>query len=495
MDKSALQTKLKEVGDKVAGYASKETLTEAEIKDWESSLGVAETIKKQIEMLDKTNEFNAWAKAPAGGGLPAAGGQPGPQQTASQKGIVIAPRAIYGSVKNFKAEHVRTVQGESIHLTAEDKAYRFGMWFLGSVIGREQQLAGNPLIQKAQSYCRDNGLELKWFVDQQANVTIGLKAMSESVNTAGGFLVPPEFGNDMIVLREQYGVFRRNAKIVPMASDVRSDPRRRGGLTAYFVGENTLITESDKQWDRVQLIAKKLAVLTKMSTELNEDAIINLGDDLAGEIAYAFALMEDTCGFLGDGTSGYGGIVGLANSFLTLSATISQIAGLIVAANQTGGNGYGAITLNNFLAVQGRLPQYAAAKPGCKWICHRSFFYNTMLALALAAGGVTEAEILAAGNAQPYFLGHPVEFAQIMPSQFATSQICAYFGNLPLGVSFGDRRMTTIALSEHLNFDSDELAIRGTERFDINVHDVGNASGTASLQVAGPVVALITGAA
>ena len=54
--------------------------------------------------------------------------------------------------------------------------------------------------------------------------------------------------------------------------------------------------------------------------------------------------------------------------------------------------------------------------------------------------------------------------------------------------------MSTIALSEHAGFANDEMWIRGTERFDINVHDVGNASGTAGLRQAGPVVALITGA-
>jgi hypothetical protein len=41
-----------------------------------------------------------------------------------------------------------------------------------------------------------------------------------------------------------------------------------------------------------------------------EDAIISIADDLAEEIVYAFSLKEDQCGFIGDGTSTYGGIVG-----------------------------------------------------------------------------------------------------------------------------------------------------------------------------------------
>jgi HK97 family phage major capsid protein len=81
-----------------------------------------------------------------------------------------------------------------------------------------------------------------------------------------------------------------------------------------------------------------------------------------------------------------------------------------------------------------------------------------------------------------------------MPSVEANSQVAALLGDLSLAALFGDRRMTTIAMSEHANFANDEWAIRGTERYDINVHDVGNADATAANRVAGPMVGLITAA-
>ena len=64
--------------------------------------------------------------------------------------------------------------------------------------------------------------------------------------------------------------------------------------------------------------------------------------------------------------------------------------------------------------------------------------------------------------------------------------IIAVFGDLTQAASFGDRRQTTIQISDSaLNaFEQDELAIRGTERFDINIHDIGDSSN------AGPVVGL-----
>jgi hypothetical protein len=48
---------------------------------------------------------------------------------------------------------------------------------------------------------------------------------------------------------------------------------------------------------------------------------------------------------------------------------------------------------------------------------------------------------------------------------------------------FGDRRQTTISISDQRYWDADQVGIRGTERFDINNHDVGDGTN------AGPVVA------
>ncbi len=64
----------------------------------------------------------------------------------------------------------------------------------------------------------------------------------------------------------------------------------------------------------MSLVAKKFGALTKYSRELAEDAVVNLGDYIAGEVAYAFANKEDDAGFNGDGTSSFNGIVGLKNS-------------------------------------------------------------------------------------------------------------------------------------------------------------------------------------
>jgi HK97 family phage major capsid protein len=185
---------------------------------------------------------------------------------------------------------------------AEKNAFRSGQWLAATMFGNE----------KAAQYCRDNGIGVQ-------------KAQAEGVNTAGGFLVEGEMEKTIIDLREEYGTFRSFATVRPMASDTQSQPRRTGGLTAYWVAEAAAATESQKSWDNVSLVAKKLMCYSLLSTELSEDAFINVADDLANEMAYAFAVAEDAAGWNGDGTSTYGGIRGVRTKIIDGTHTASAI--------------------------------------------------------------------------------------------------------------------------------------------------------------------------
>jgi HK97 family phage major capsid protein len=335
------------------------------------------------------------------------------------------------------------------------KAYRLGMWFLGAVCG--------------------NAKAAQWIADR------GIKDHLESNNALGGYLVPEEFAGEIINLVEQYGVFRANARVVSMSSDTRVQPKRSAGITAYFIGEGSSITASDNTFDNVRLTAKKLAVYTRLSNELNEDAAVDLGAWVAQECARAFAQKEDECGFVGDGTSTYGGIVGATEALKAISGTVTQIKGLQVGT----GNLYSELVLADFNGVVGRLPQFADTA-NAAWYVSRTVYHNVMRKLADAASGNTN-ETLAMGiNREPIFMGYPVRIAQAMPSVEANSQVCALLGDLSQGALFGDRRGIGVSISEHDAFQADELALRAVSRFDINAFGVGDTS------AAGPIVGLIT---
>jgi len=276
-----------------------------------------------------------------------------------------------------------------------------------------------------------------------------------------------------------------------MSSDVRSDPRWVSGLTAYFVSEGGAGTTSSGTRDRIQLTAKDLMVLSTMSNNLSADAAIDIGDQLAGDIAYAFANKEDECAFNGDGSSTYGGIVGVRSKLQDVDGAGTDSAGLVTQAT---GSTWGAIVLADFNSVIGTLPQYADTS-NAVWVCHKTFYETVMSKLALAAGGVTAAEISSGGDRRPRpsFLGYPVEFSQVFPSTTAVTTVSCTLGDHSLGARFGDRQQESIMFSEHATvnsssvFERNDIAVRGTERFDINVHDAGDASN------AGPIVGLETG--
>jgi HK97 family phage major capsid protein len=341
------------------------------------------------------------------------------------------------------------------------KAYRLGMWFLGAVCG--------------------NAKAANWIAER------GIKDHIESNNSLGGFLVPEEFAPDIINLVEQYGVFRANSRVVSMSSDTRVQPRRTSGITAYFVGEGASITSSDNSWDQVRLTAKKLAVYTRISSELNEDSAVDLGAWVANEIARAFAQKEDECGFTGTGTSTFGGIVGMQSALIGVDTTPSLIRGLEIATGTGYASSWGSITLTMLRGVVARLPQYADT-PNAAWYCSRAFYHNVMAKLADSGGGNTNETIATGGPREPLFQGYPVRIAQALPKTSAVDQIPVFLADLSQGTLFGDRRGIGVSLSEHDAFQVDELALRAVERFDINVHGVGDAS------EAGPIVGLRTAA-
>jgi len=352
----------------------------------------------------------------------------------------------------IQRRHIKGFDGPD----ANYRAYRAGQWVLAALFGRED----------SRQWCKDNGVELR--------------ALSSNNNYLGGYAVVPEFSTAIIDLREQYGVFRRESRVVPMNSDTLLIPRRDGGLTAYFVSENSQITDSDKAWSQVQLTAKKLGTLTRWPSELNDDAVINIAADLASEIAWAFALREDQCGFLGDGTSTYGGVFGVVPKIDDGTHTAS------IATADVGDTSFASLDLDDFHRAVGVLPLYARAN--AKWYISSAGFSASMERLAYAAGGNTKSEI--AGGSTLSFLGYPVVLSQVLNSTLTTqtSTVLALFGDLRLATTFGDRSGVMVETSRDRYFEFDQLAIRGIERFDVIANDLGTNS------VAGPMVAVKTAA-
>ena len=313
-------------------------------------------------------------------------------------------------------------------------------------------LAGN---EPARSWCRDHLPE-------------ECRALSAANFGAGGALVPAGMSANIIRLVEQYGVAAADCEIVPMAAETLSWPRRTGGVTLYAVGESGSITESTPTFDGIGLTARKWAALVKYPTELEESAVINIGDFLTNECAWAWAKKLDDCVFLGDGTSTYHGIKGIKNAL----ADGSEVTAI------TGNTAFSTLDLADFESMTGKLATWAEVSGRAKWYISKPGWAASMMRLADAAGGNTVNNI-ADGASRAMFLGYPVRWVPSMNSTLTaqtSTEGLAYLGDLMGGVVIGMRREIRMAVARERYIEYDQVGFFTTVRFDVNVHDVGGTS-------------------
>lgn len=357
-------------------------------------------------------------------------------ETTGAKGLVPATAKRHGKLKAFSNDF---------------DAYASGQFLRATVTKNET----------AAQWCREHGI---------------MNAHSTTTNSAGGYLVPEGFENAIINLREEYGIFRQNARVYPMTEPTVYVPRRQTGFTAYYVGENSAGTESDASFSQVKLDAKKLMILTRMSQELSDDAIIQLADFVAQEMAYSFAVQEDQAGFLGDGTSTYGGIVGLSNALAAGS--------IVTAANND--DTFAELEEAFFTEAVGKLARFPGIQP--RWYVHNAFFWNAMVRLLMAKGGnnISDSQ---SGPTGLNFLGYPVVLVNALPSALTAlpSTIVGFFGDLGMTATMGSRSGISIVTDSSRYFEYDQIAVRCTQRYDIVVHELGTST------IAGPMVALKMG--
>jgi HK97 family phage major capsid protein len=463
MNREALKKKAGEIQSKMqAMLDGNQGFTAEQQKEFDTLAGALCNVEQSLKNLDAMDEAKAKAEAIQNKPLPSSG-NPFKKDLAQanpldNKPVVIPAQAKWwsGRLNSFKGPD------------ADVRAYKAGMWLAAALCHS----------QSAKKWCEDHGIPITWDNLHQ-----------EGVNTQGGYLVYPEFETDIIRLVEEFGLARKALRVVPMMSDTKSRPRRTGGATAYFVGEGDAITSYTGSWDNVKLIAKKLAAITTASNELTSDAIVSIADEATREIALAFAEKEDLCAFQGDGTSTYGGMFGVVQRLSALNG-VDDGGGLVLANS----NAYSEVVNGDFDRMIGRIPNYPGIRP--EWYISKPAWAATMQPLLSAAGGNTMID-LAGPQPRTMFKGYPVNWTSgtsVLPVSAANSSIFCLFGDLRMAGDFGDRAGMTIATSTEATvgsvsmFDTDSFAIRGIERFDINIHDVGTAT------AAGPVVGLILAA-
>lgn len=428
-----------------------------------ASMGGPEVARELIKDANATIEtFKSRMFEKMRGGKPTAtGAQPG-GQPAQPYGSGPSVRYTYSALKAFRD----LTCDDGTVMKAEEAAYRSGMWLAAALHKKDW----------AVRWCRDHAMPFVYRNDSGEIVQAPWgenayirAAANENVLSQGGALVPVEMEASIIMLRDTYGAMRRLARTRPMASDTLKIPRRKGGLTAYFFQDDdgVGITESSKLWDNVTLSTKKLGVLAKASRDLVEDAVISVIDDLAQESAYAFAVKEDNCYFVGDGTSTYGGMQGINNKF-EATAYSSR------TALTTGHDTFAEVDNADLTSVMGGVSQYAAIGP--KFVCSNLALNLVFNRLKAVAGG-NRVDTLGMPVA-PDYLGYEIITSEAMPKVTTTLQnkVMFLFGRFDLASSVGSRRGIEMQTLVERYAELGQVGLIVTERFDINIHDLGDTS-------------------
>ena len=174
-----------------------------------------------------------------------------------------------------------------------------------------------------------------------------------------------------------------------------------------------------------------------------------------------------------------GGITGLRSIF---NAGVGSLAGAVDAAS--GHDTMAELDATDLAAVQGKLPQYVYDRGRPAWFCSQTMWANVFERLIGASGGVTKDQ--ASGRTIREYNGYPVYITASMLAPAATTTDASdvamiLFGDLNMSVTMGDRRGMTVSRSTEYKFAEDQIAIKGTERFDINCHNTGDTTTPGSI--------------
>ena len=269
--------------------------------------------------------------------------------------------------------------------------------------------------------------------------------LSIGVDADGGYTTPAPLSNALINLLESHGVARQKCRRIVMSQNTWDVPKLTGHVSINYTNEAAAIGSSDLTFAQVQLVAKKMTALTKLSRELDEDSIIPMLDTIVQSIAYELAIEEDKNLF--NGVLGGLDPVGIAGS----SAAATPVANV------------GALALSDLTAcVASVATQVVGARN--EWYINPSLFNGGVRDLLNAGGGnnITNFE----EGQRPLLLGYPVNFVHVLPASGAGT--VAVFGDLNLGCYFGERRGTEFRTLNELYANTDQIGVQCTQRVTVS---------------------------
>jgi len=147
------------------------------------------------------------------------------------------------------------------------------------------------------------------------------KALGVSTGSGGGFIVPPDYANEIIELLRPKAVVRAaSPRVIPMPRGTMTMPGQTSAATASYTGENKPISASQQAFGEIVAQAHKLTALVPISNDMMRYADPAVDAIVRDDLVKVNALREDLAFLIGEGTQGSPrGYLSFANQYAVTS--------------------------------------------------------------------------------------------------------------------------------------------------------------------------------
>ena len=294
--------------------------------------------------------------------------------------------------------------------------------------------------------------------DQAEKLRI-VNGMSEKVPSSGGFLVPEEFRQQLLMLELEESIVMPRANVIPMSSASLTFPTVDatsnvssvyGGIVVYRTEEGEEFVESEAKFGRVKLDPTKQTALAYITNEIIKDGGGALTSFILNALPKAMAYSADVDFLTGDGASEPLGVLNVGNP------------GLITVAKESGQTA-ATIVWTNILKMYARMLPSSLSR--AVWIVSPDAFVElATMALEVGTGGSAVWLTDAVGAPQLTLLGRPVIMTEKTPGVLGAQGDISLvdFGMYLIGM----REAASVDTSPHVKFTSDQTTIRVIARND-----------------------------
>ncbi len=163
-----------------------------------------------------------------------------------------------------------------------------------------------------------------------------VRALTVSTDTAGGYLAPDQFVQELDRNLVLFSPMRSVARVAPASAGEIILPQRTGTLTASWGGETQPSNGTQPSYGQQKISVYELKCFVDISNTLLEDSAFNLEAELAYDFAEEFGRAEGLAFLKGDGAGKPKGLMQEADvsELVTASSTIVSAAELVTAFHE-----------------------------------------------------------------------------------------------------------------------------------------------------------------